>query len=76
MNGDLILTIRHYRELLQFLTKKGVITPEIATNFRFMLSFLQAGKMIEKNDGTVDVDLTVKDNIVYQDKIKLFEIVF
>jgi hypothetical protein len=73
LNGNLTLTISDYQKLLSFLTKKGVLTAEIATNLRFMLSFLLSTKNLQKTDGTVDVPLTVKHNVVYQDKIKLFE---
>jgi hypothetical protein len=74
LNGNAVVTISDYQKLLKYLTKKGVITPAIASNFRFMFSFLLTTKTLEKNNGTVDVDLTIKNNIVYQGDVKLFEI--
>ena len=74
LNGEVKLTISDYQKLLKFLTKKGVITPQIAKNFRLMLSFLLSTRTLQNNDGSVDVDLTIKKNIVYRENIRLFEI--
>ncbi|MFT6071682.1 MAG: hypothetical protein ACJARD_001240 [Alphaproteobacteria bacterium] len=73
LNGTMILTVSNYQKILKFLTKKGVLSKGIATNVRFMLSFLSSTKTLQKNDGSVDIALTVKKNVVYSDKIKLFD---
>lgn len=74
LNGDLTLTISDYNKLLQFLTKKGVLSTKIAMNMRFMFSFLFSTKAMQKNTGSVDVPLRVEKNVVYSDKVKLFEL--
>lgn len=74
LNGDIVITLSNYQKLLAFLTKKGVLSTEIAKNFRFMLSFLLSTKTLEKNDGSVDVAFRVKKNIVYHGKTKLFDV--
>lgn len=76
LNGNLTLTISDYQKLLNFLTKKGVLSEEVATNFRFMLSFLLSKKTLQKTDGSVDVGLRIKKNAVYQGKTRLFELAF
>jgi|GEM_PF-6183190 len=74
LNGHLILRVSNYQKLLSFLTKKGVITDEVATNFRFILSFISSTKILEKNDGSVDIPLTVKKNIIYKDNIPIYSL--
>ncbi len=74
LNGDITLTISNYQKLLKFLTKKGVLSPEIAANFRFMLSFLLSTKTLQKNTGAVDIPLTLKKNVLYRGDIRLFDI--
>ena len=74
LNGNVTVTVSNYQKLLKFLTKKGVITPDIASNIRFIFSFLLTTKTLEKNNGIVDIDLIIKNNIVYQGNVKLFEI--
>ncbi len=73
LNGNIVITLSNYQKLLAFLTKKGVLSTEVAKNFRFMLSLIVSTKTLEKNDGSVDVAFRIKKNSIYHGKTKLFD---
>ncbi len=74
LNGNIVVTLSNYQKLLAFLTKKGVLSTEVAKNFRFMLSLIVSTKTLEKNDSSVDVAFRIKKNTVYHGKTRLFDI--
>lgn len=72
LNGEVTLKVSNYRELLAFLEKKGVITPDFSKQTRNLLSFMVAKENIYKQSLTLLVSLKVKENVVYKDNIPLF----
>ena len=74
LNGDMMMVVSDYRKIIDMLQKKSVMTPEFAAKMRNMFSFLVAKNNTQKSHSQLQINLTVRDNIVYFNSIKVFNL--